>query len=364
MSGTYTDAPGQSYATAAAIDQEPQRAVAIWLYSCAAMVFAMAIIGAITRLTESGLSMVEWRPLVGSIPPLSQAEWERVFGLYQQSPEFRLLNSSMDLAAFKKIFFWEWLHRFWGRLIGLAFALPLLVFAVRRQIPKDLWPSILVAFLLGAGQGLWGWYMVQSGLVDQPSVSQYRLAGHLSLAFLIFILLVWIGNRAWGLSRLGLRVSSHPTGGLVFSVLLLALTVFWGALVAGLDAGLAYNSFPLMDGAFFPAAGFTIIPFWSNFFENTALVQFIHRWLAIATMVGIVWSAHAVVRKTHDTTVRRLGAALIVMVCLQVGLGIATLLSFVALPLGALHQAGAFVLVGLLTVILYKLSGPPKLRAK
>ncbi len=342
----------------------PNRPVGRWLFLCAGMVFAMAIIGAITRLTESGLSMVEWRPLIGWLPPLSEAEWMRVFGLYQESPEFRLLNSSMDLAAFKQIFFWEWLHRVWGRLIGLAFAVPMVVFALRRQIPADLWPWVLVAFALGAGQGVWGWYMVQSGLVDQPSVSQYRLAGHLSLAFIIFALLLWMGCRAYRIPRAGLRVGEPPTTGLLVSVALVTVTVIWGAMVAGLDAGLAYNTFPLMDGAVFPDAGLSIIPWWANLFENTALVQFIHRWLAIGTLVAILWSGHSVVRSASDTTTKRLGVGLIAMACLQVGLGIATLLTFVALPLAALHQAGAFVLVGLLTLVFYRLLGAPELRAE
>lgn len=340
------------------------RPVGLWLFLCAGMVFAMAIIGAITRLTESGLSMVEWRPLIGWLPPLSEAEWARVFGLYQESPEFRLLNSSMDLAAFKQIFFWEWLHRVWGRLIGLAFAIPMVIFALRRQIPGDLWPWVLAAFALGAGQGLWGWYMVQSGLVDQPAVSQYRLAGHLGLAFIIFALLLWMGCRAYRIPRAGLRMSRSPASGLLASVILLAATIIWGAMVAGLDAGLAYNTFPLMDGAFFPAAGLSIVPWWANLFENTALVQFIHRWLAIGTLVVILWSGHSVVRSAPGLTNKRLGLGLMAMACLQVGLGIATLLSFVALPLAALHQAGAFVLVGLLTLILYRLLGAPELRAE
>lgn len=344
--------------TAPAALPVPDRSVAYWLFACAAMVFAMAIVGAVTRLTESGLSMVEWRPLIGSLPPLSQAEWERVFALYQQSPEYTLKNAGMDLAAFKQIFFWEWLHRLWGRLIGLVYALPMAYFALRGRLTGGLMPLALVALALGAAQGLWGWYMVQSGLVDRPSVSQYRLAGHLSLAFAIYVLLIWTGCKALRLPSFGLRLGDRPAGGVLVSLTLLGLTVFWGALVAGLDAGLAYNTFPLMDGALLPQGVFSILPAWKNPFENTALVQFIHRWLAIAAALSILWWAHRLTKRGLAGPVSRLAAAAMAMVCLQVGLGIATLLSHVALPLGVLHQGGALVLTGLLTAIAYRLLHP------
>ena len=333
------------------------KSVAAWLFLSAGMVFAMAVIGAVTRLTESGLSMVEWRPLIGALPPLTQAEWERVFDLYRESPEYRLKNAGMDLAAFKQIFFWEWFHRFWGRAIGVVYALPLVYFAVAGRLKHGLLPLALLALCLGAGQGVWGWYMVQSGLVDRPSVSQYRLAGHLGLAFAIFGLLIWIGCRALRLPALGLAASAPPARGLLAAFGLLAVTVFWGALVAGLDAGLAYNTFPLMDGSLVPPGMWTIDPLWKNPFENTAMVQFIHRWLAIATLIAVLWACHSVMRQPGLPLPRKLAAAAMAVVTLQAGLGVATLLSQVSIPLAALHQAGAFALAGLLTAMTYCLVG-------
>ncbi|MEM8916703.1 MAG: COX15/CtaA family protein, partial [Pseudomonadota bacterium] len=232
-------------------------------------------------------------------------------------------------------------------------------FAIRGQLRRDLVPLVVIAFLLGAGQGVWGWYMVQSGLVDRPSVSQYRLAGHLGLAFVIFALLIWMGCKALRLSRLGLGLSDGPLRSVVVTFAFVTVTVFWGALVAGLDAGLAYNTYPLMGGQFVPEAILSIIPAWKNFFENTATVQFIHRWLAIATLISALWTAFQL--RVHSQS---LSLALAVMVTLQVVLGITTLLTFVALPLATAHQAGAFILVAILTVSLYRLSGAPELRAK
>lgn len=306
------------------------------------MVFAMAVIGAITRLTESGLSMVEWRPLIGTLPPLTSAEWQRVFDLYRETAEYRYKNAGMTIEEFKHIFFWEWFHRVWGRLIGLVYALPLAYFWLRNMIPDGYKPKLLFLLFLGAGQAVMGWYMVMSGLADEPNVSHYRLAAHLGLAFIIFTLLIktamslkpfpnWVSpmreypNRASYKSAKILRM---------ISVKLLTVTIIWGAFVAGLDAGLIYNTFPLMGGDFFPSDAARWEPFWMSFFESHAGVQFTHRWLAMGTAVIILGYAMMV---RHYL----LGF----MVVVQVLLGIATLLSFVAIPLAALHQAGAFILV-------------------
>lgn len=336
-------------ATAATVSAERQvnrQRVAFWLLGCAGMVFAMAVIGAITRLTESGLSMVEWRPLIGTLPPLSDAEWQRVFDLYRQTPEYRLVNAGMSLEAFREIFFWEWLHRLWGRLIGIVFAVPFLWLWLTGRIPRPLMPRLLVVLALGAGQALMGWYMVQSGLVDRPSVSQYRLAAHLGLAFLIYGLLVWLALGLLDDGRDRPAVASALRRHTWISLGIAAVTVLWGAFVAGLDAGLAYNTFPLMNGALLPPEAFNLMPAWLNAFENTALVQFIHRWLGMATAVVVLvlaWRGRLI-----PGNVGRLAIAAGVMALLQVALGIATLLLAVPIVLGALHQAGALVLVTLL----------------
>lgn len=303
------------------------------------MVFAMAVIGAVTRLTESGLSMVEWRPLIGAIPPLGETEWQRVYEAYRQSPEFAHKHSWMGLGDFKQIFFWEWLHRFWGRLIGLVYALPLLWFWIRGQIPAGYKPKFLGILALGALQGAIGWWMVKSGLVDNPNVSHYRLAVHLSIAFVIFGYLWWLA--------LSLRDHNRRTAGTAtpslyrpgwyrlgwFSLLLLTVTIIWGAFTAGLDAGKIYNSFPLMNGSLTPPEQFNI----SSIFEQHGWVQFSHRWLALTAAVFILIFAG-----------RMKDFLLAGMVFIQAGLGIATLLTQAATPLAAAHQAGALILLALL----------------
>lgn len=295
------------------------------------MVFVMAVIGAVTRLTESGLSIVEWRPLMGWIPPLSEQEWQRVYGLYQQSPEFAHKHYWMELADFKRIFFWEWFHRLWGRLIGLVFALPLLWFALKKQIPSGMGAKLFGLFLLGGAQGALGWWMVKSGLSDRPEVSHFRLAAHLALALVLFSFLWWtalgLGERKPVTVKKGMI--AHGWGALFF----LALTIVWGAFTAGLDAGMVYNTWPLMNGSFLPPEVFSA----SALIDQQAFVQFTHRWLAFLTGVAIL----ALAARTKDI---RLGG----MVFIQVGLGIATLLTQVPVSLAALHQAGAIVLLALL----------------
>jgi cytochrome c oxidase assembly protein subunit 15 len=321
--------------------------IGVWLYTSAFMVFAMAVIGAITRLTESGLSMTEWRPLMGALPPMSEGEWLRVFGEYQKSPQYKSINAGMSLDEFKNIFFWEWFHRLWGRLIGLVYALPLLYFWLSKKIPAGYGLKFLGLLILGGAQGLLGWYMVKSGLVDRPSVSHYRLAAHLSLAFILFFLLFKTAQNFVSLPSF-LYPKPKKTDEKTFKTAkiyrilsgkLIALTIIWGAFVAGLDAGLIYNEFPYMGGAFFPSDGAALSPFWLNFFENHATVQFTHRWLAMTTAVMII---------AYCFTVRHF--ALLFMICLQISLGIATLISVVAIPVAAMHQAGALIVLALLTL--------------
>jgi heme a synthase len=322
----------------------------------AAMVLAMAVIGAITRLTGSGLSMVEWRPLMGTLPPMSESEWRRVFNLYQQSPEYRLVNAGMSLDAFKYIFFWEWFHRLWGRLIGVVFAVPLAFFWLTGRLDNRLKWTLSGLLILGALQGVMGWVMVMSGLVDTPAVSHYRLAAHLGLAFIIFGLLILV---ALSVLRHERQVGNDESGLLSHAwaaLMLLAITIVFGAFVAGMKAGLSYNTFPLMQGRFFPPDALAFSPAWLNLFENMAMVQFIHRWLAVVTAITILvlwWRSRIQPLNSRTRTALLLTA---ISVIAQVGLGIATLVLAVPLTLATLHQGVAFVLVGALVWAMFELT--------
>jgi cytochrome c oxidase assembly protein subunit 15 len=320
-----------------------RRAIAIWLFVCAALIFAMVVIGGITRLTESGLSITEWKPVTGTLPPLSEAEWQAEFEKYRQIPEYREKNRGMTLAEYKTIYWWEYIHRLWGRLIGVAFLLPFLWFLLRGQIRGGLAWKLGVVFLLGAAQGALGWYMVTSGLVDRISVSPYRLTSHLMLALLIYAAVLWI---ALDLVRPNTR--SIDGRALALACLVL-LTMTSGGFVAGHDAGMIYNTFPLMDGSLVPSGYLDLDPWWRNGFENPAAVQFNHRVLGVATALFslLYWRA-----ARDDAT----GAAYAVLVValLQASLGIGTLLLEVPIGLAALHQAGA---VALLTASLVAAQG-------
>ncbi len=327
---------------------EAPRAIAVWLLFCAAMVFAMAVIGAITRLTESGLSIVEWAPLIGAIPPLSEAEWQRLFALYRETPQFHLtFHGQMTLAQFQEIFFWEWLHRLWGRLIGVVFALPFLWFWLRGRIPRANLPRLWVILALGAAQGAMGWYMVMSGLVDRPSVSHYRLAAHLGLAVLVYALLVWEALRLLSPPRrTHLPDAAHRLQRLTWGVVaLVAVTMAWGALVAGLDAGLGFNTWPLMDGEVLPPEALALSPAWLNLFETPTMVQFVHRWLGAATVLAALGLSWRVLAAEMPGRPARLALATGVAALLQGGLGVATLLLYVPTAVAAAHQAGALVLL-------------------
>ncbi|MGJ3259326.1 MAG: COX15/CtaA family protein [Rhodospirillales bacterium] len=316
------------------------RIIAYWLLVICAMVFAMVVLGGFTRLTESGLSMTDWRPVTGWLPPLSDAAWQAQFDAYRTSPEYQKINAGMSLAQFKEIFWLEYLHRLWGRVIGVAFAVPFVVFAIRKWIGKALMIRLGILFALGGLQGLIGWWMVKSGLVDHPDVSQYRLAVHLMMAFLILGLGLWF---ALDLLRSGKE--RVPAGLLNLSSLTVAMvfvTAFSGALVAGLNAGLIYNTFPLMMGEFYPSEGFQLRPWYLNFFEDIPTVQFDHRWLAITTFVLVLWAWF--VARQGGRIARTRANILLAVACLQVALGISTLLLMVPIPLAAAHQAGALLL--------------------
>lgn len=321
--------------------------IAKWLGICAIMVFLMAIIGAVTRLTGSGLSMVVWEPIMGFIPPMSDTEWMRVFEMYRESPEYRHKNMGMSLSEFQYIFFWEWFHRVWGRLIGIVFFLPYLYFLIRRQIPQGWNLKLLGLLLLGSAQGFMGWFMVQSGLVDQPHVSHYRLAAHLSLAAIIFMVLIWFIAQLT--SQRDLRASESAKHWGRGALIAIFITLIWGAFVAGMKAGLIHNTFPLMAGQIMPPEMWHLSPWWLNLFENPAAVQWVHRLLAVITtlvVVGFWWRVWQLSNSFHG---------LLVLVFLQVIVGITTLLTQLDIFWATLHQAGAFLLLGKALYVYYRL---------
>ncbi|MGB8273706.1 MAG: COX15/CtaA family protein [Alphaproteobacteria bacterium] len=321
-------------------------AVAVWLLACCAMVFVMVVLGGVTRLTHAGLSIVEWQPLMGLIPPLSEPAWLDVFTKYQAYPEYQQLNHAMTLAEFKAIFWLEYFHRLWGRLIGAVFLVPFLYFLAKGQIERQLRPHLALLFVLGGLQGLLGWYMVKSGLVDRPDVSQYRLAAHLAVAFAIYGYMFWLalGLIYGGAGHMTDKRAPAAAGRGALLCALVFATAMIGAFVAGLDAGFAFNTFPLMNGSLIPEDFLALSPWYRNFFENVPAVQFAHRWLAIATFALIVlfWAGARTMTLPSPTRIFLHG--LLLTAALQVALGIATLLLVVPVPLAALHQAGALAL--------------------
>jgi cytochrome c oxidase assembly protein subunit 15 len=323
--------------------------VAAWLFICCALVFAIVVVGGVTRLTHSGLSITEWQPIVGTLPPKSDADWAAAFGKYQLTPEYQQVNKGMSLAEFQRIFWWEYVHRLLGRLVGVVFLVPFLWFLARKKIPGGYGPRLALIFALGAAQGALGWYMVKSGLVDDPRVSPFRLTAHLGLALMIFAAMFWTGlsllapmpaSRTSEAARTAsVRHWAAAVVGLVF------LQALAGGMVAGIRAGLAYNTFPLMNGSFVPAEILSLDPWWDNFFYNIATVQFDHRllaWLLAVTVPMLWWKA---LRSAVTARRVRIGAHLLLgMLVAQVTLGILTLVHGVPVPLAALHQAGAVLL--------------------
>jgi cytochrome c oxidase assembly protein subunit 15 len=337
---------------------EPNRALAAWLIACAALVFAMVVVGGVTRLTRSGLSIVEWEPILGVIPPLSEAAWQEAFEKYQRTPEYREVNFGMSLAEFKEIYYVEWFHRLLGRLIGLVFFGGLLYFSLRARLTRALILQLAGIFLLGGLQGALGWFMVKSGLVDVPRVSPYRLTAHLGLAVFIYAAILWTA-----LSRLSpgtevaasgeiarLRRSGWAVTGLVF------VTILAGGFVAGTRAGFAFNDWPWMHGRLIPEGLYATRPLWADLFENVATVQFHHRLLAylLVAAVGWLWwqaRRETLLPKSARWAVQALAFALIV----QIALGILTLRYVVPIPLAAAHQAGALLVLTAALVFVHSL---------
>ncbi len=338
--------------------RESRRLVAIWLFTVAAMIMVMIVLGGVTRLTGSGLSIMEWAPLMGALPPTSAAEWHRLFGLYQKIPQYSLVNEGFGLAGFKHIFWLEWTHRLWGRLIGLVFLLPMLWLWATARLERRLLPRLALLFVLGGLQGAVGWFMVASGfLPDSTAVSPYRLVIHLALALILYAAIVWTGLSV--LHPVHTRERGSPgVRGLAFSCLaLVCLTILAGGFMAGLHAGLTYNTFPLMDGRLVPHGYARLHPLIRNLTENITAVQFDHRLLATITLILV--SAMAVVGWRSGLP-RPLAACLAAAVIGQYALGVTTLLLVVPVPVAALHQFGAALLLTVMLVVVHRLSGFPR----
>jgi cytochrome c oxidase assembly protein subunit 15 len=327
-----------------------RQTVRLWLLAVAALIFAMVLVGGATRLTESGLSIVEWQPVTGTLPPLSEAQWHAEFEKYQTIPQYKRVNRGMSLQEFKTIFWWEWVHRLLGRAIGVAFLLPFLWFLWRGWIEPDFRARLWAIFGLGALQGAVGWWMVASGLADRVEVSQYRLATHLLLACLIFAATLWT---AQGLSERGTTAAPQRLRLSAFALLVLVLIqLYLGALVAGLRAGLVYNTWPLIDGAIVPNASglFFSSPLWRNFFENTLLVQFDHRMLAYAIWVGAFLHMIDVARTIRGGVDVARAMALFLALTVQAALGVLTLVHQVPLLLALAHQGMAMIVLTIAVV--------------
>jgi cytochrome c oxidase assembly protein subunit 15 len=338
-------------------DYAHDRRIAAWLLVCCLMIYAMVVLGGVTRLTGSGLSMVEWDPIFGIVPPLGQEDWEATFELYRKSPEYRHINVGMDLEGFKRIYWFEYSHRLLGRTIGTVFLVPFLYFLARGWIRRPLVYRLAALFVLGGLQGLLGWYMVKSGLVDNPHVSQYRLTAHLGLAILIYAWMLHVALGLWFGARQPAQIGAWPRRTIRFLLVLGFITILSGGFVAGLKAGHAYNTFPLMDGHWIPQVMFMQEPLWRNFFENIATVQFNHRLLAtlVFTVVCLLWLG--TLRSDPGTHMRAGLHALLAAALLQVSLGISTLLLHVPVTLAALHQAGAVLLLSVLVYLNQRMAG-------
>ena len=326
--------------SAAFLSPARPRAVARWLFVVAGLIVAMVIVGGITRLTESGLSITQWKPISGIVPPLNEAQWQAEFAGYRRIPEYAAFNQGMTLDGFKRIFFWEYLHRLLGRVIGAAFALPLVWFAARRRIPAGYGWRLTALLALGGLQGAIGWWMVASGLSVRTDVSHVRLAVHLLTALTILAGIVWTALDLMALHRDPTARPARMTSVGLVGIGLLAVQILYGAFTAGLDAGYAFASWPLMGDALFPAGVPMADPAWANAVDNPVVVQFIHRWWAFVAAAGLTWLA---VRATKAGS--RAGFVVVALVTAQIILGIATLLTGVQIDVAVAHQANAALLL-------------------
>ena len=329
--------------------------ISIWLFTVCVFVALMVLVGGLTRLTDSGLSITEWKPITGAIPPLTAQDWDVAFTKYKTIPEFQLVNSDYTLEEFKFIFWWEWGHRQLGRVIGLVFFIPFVWFALRREIPKNLMTPLLALFALGGLQGFMGWYMVQSGLTDRVDVSQYRLAMHLGLALIIFTFTFWLALRLWR----GMELPQQSNGTVAFAGIIVFLTFLqsmMGALVAGLDAGKTYTDWPFMDGDLIPPGLLEMEPVSKNFFENYLTVQFDHRLGAYVLLILVFVHLY----RQHKTSAPTLPTARLLAAAVsgQAVLGITALMLAVPMFWGAVHQLGAVAVLALGIIHLHLLRFP------
>ncbi len=332
--------------------------VRIWLYILAAAILLMVAMGGMTRLTDSGLSITSWKPIAGMIPPLSAHDWQLEFEAYKQIPEFTQQNFWMELSDFKSIFWWEWGHRFLGRVIGILFAIPFLVFLVQRRLSWKLAPSLALLFVLGGFQGFLGWWMVSSGLSERIDVSQYRLAAHLGAASLLFGAILWVARslKQQIPSSQRTRVSRRWQWGLMGLAVLVFLQIIMGAFVAGLDAGFGFNTWPLMEGRWVPEGLLSHEPLWLNLFENLLTVQFSHRMLGYT--IGLVSLILAVGGMLASSSMLKNWLQIIfLLILVQIMLGILTLLFVVPVSLALIHQAVAFILLGIIVTAIVDVRG-------
>jgi cytochrome c oxidase assembly protein subunit 15 len=342
-----------------AATRQSRRLVAIWLFTVAAMIMVMIVLGGATRLTGSGLSIMEWAPLMGTLPPMSDAEWHRLFALYQKIPQYTLVNQGFGLDGFKQIFWLEWTHRLWGRLIGAVFLLPLVWLWISARIERRVLPRLGLLFVLGGLQGAVGWFMVASGfLPESTAVSPYRLVVHLTLALLLYAAIVWTGLSALYPKRDPQPVQPLLRGLAVSSLVLVSLTILAGGFTAGLHAGLTYNTFPLMDGRLVPDGYAMLHPLVRNLTENVAAVQFDHRLLATLTLILV---SATVIAGWRSDLPRPLAVCLGIAVLCQYGLGVTTLLLVVPVSIATLHQLGAVLLLTAVLLVVHGRSGITRL---
>ena len=331
-----------------------QKQISYWLFTCAFSILVMVIIGGITRLTDSGLSMTDWNFFSGIIPPTNNHDWNALFQNYKLYPEYKFINFDMTIDEFKKIFFWEYLHRIWGRIIGLIFFIPFIYFLIKKSIDKQLLYFLIPVSMLGCFQGFMGWYMVSSGLVHDPDVSQYRLASHLGIAFILYCSLLFKG---WGLHRnensffVDVKETLLSINYFLLGFLMVFLTVLSGAFVAGTDAGLAYNNFPYMGPSIFPPDAFVLQPIWKNFFENISLIQFIHRIFATFTAFFLIYVSVRQL-KFGNNFEKKILKLIIICVSFQYILGILVVRLYVPISIGVLHQFGSLIILSLLTILI------------
>lgn len=326
------------------------RAVIIWLIAVCFTIFIMVVVGGITRLTESGLSMVDWKPVIGIMPPLNESEWKQAFEAYKSYPQYQKVNTGMSLDDFKGIFYWEYGHRVLGRLIGIIFFVPFILLLMLGKIEKSVVPKLWIGLVLGSLQGVMGWYMVKSGLIDIPRVSHYRLAAHLMLALLILGYLSWLVLTLWKINRVEVTDLFRTLTYTLVPILL--LQILYGAFVAGSRAGIGYNTFPLMNGEFLPQTAMQLTPLWLNLLDNNAMLQFLHRWIG-ALVMAVTSVLFILAWRSGGSSVKRLTSLLMIVVLGQFLLGVLTLINIVPIGLASLHQAGACIVLIVMVWLVY-----------